>query len=478
MKALFYCQASESIGMGHVMRCLTFANFLASKGWCCSFLCSEETLKIVSSLKYSKFKIISDQKKIDTAYDIVFFDDYGVDKNFEKQFRKHSNKIVVFDDLANREHDCDILVDQTYGYDKSRYKNLVPENCEILAGAEYIILRPEFVFLRKLAIEKSRSSVPKISNVLVSIGGTDPQGVTLNVLRSIEDLPQYIQYNVILNNRVSNYKKVEDHYKILKKKGIKIELHSKVEDMAQMMLNSDLAVGASGTTTWERCCVGLPTLTIQTADNQKFILEKLNQEEIIIFLGASDKINNEVIKNSILDLIKNPSKLKSMQHKSFEICDGRGINRIFPHMLKDEGVSLRCMSIDDLQTLFRWQQKKVVRQYARNPQSPTIAEHKNWFTKALSDSGKYLYMIEYNQKQAGMLRLDRRADCELSYEVSILLDPKFHGQGIARKALKIIRKLEIGASLWAEIHPDNKASQSLFCHLGYQQITQTWFKNG
>ena len=178
----FRCEASSIIGAGHAMRCSVLADALSEKGWVCQFVTSQVTYDFILAL--SRFERVDPNTFYEDPVecDLLVVDDYSLDEFYENHFRSHAQKIMVIDDLANRPHDCDLLLDQTYGRNAEDYHLLVPETCDILAGSEYALLRPEFAKLRSKALEK-RKNTTEVKKILVSMGGSDPKNFTLEALK-------------------------------------------------------------------------------------------------------------------------------------------------------------------------------------------------------------------------------------------------------------------------------------------------------
>jgi UDP-2,4-diacetamido-2,4,6-trideoxy-beta-L-altropyranose hydrolase len=228
---------------------------------------------------------------------------------------------MVIDDLANREHDCDLLLDQNYSKNEDRYNGLVPGNCIQLIGPEYAILRPQF--------QKARGNLRKrnggVNRILVFMGGADPKNVTSKVLRAIQMLERS---DIAIDVVIGNLNPYHDEIKILTSKIPNTSCHHNVENMAELMASADLCIGAGGTTTWERCCAGLPTIAIILAENQKNVSESLDKKEALINLGWYHNVTENNIKEGIEGLIDNPQKMVSMCDKSRRLVDGKGVGRV------------------------------------------------------------------------------------------------------------------------------------------------------
>lgn len=316
-RVLFRCDASPEIGGGHVMRCLTLADVLRARGWNCGFVCNEDAPRVVPALSQSGYKIHADP----VPCDVLVVDHYGLDFAYERDARSLASLIVVFDDLANRPHDCDILMDQTYGRSAEDYRLYVRDGCRILCGAQYALLRPQFAEIREKSLRRRREAQGTIQRLLVMFGTTDPNNMTGRALQSLESLAKRFDIDVVLGPYAPALESVRE---VCAASRHQVSLHVGIYDVASLMLDADLAIGAGGTTNWERCCLGLPTLVVEIADNQKMIAEQLHMVEAVINMGWFEHLSEESIPHTILQLCENPEKLKKMGAMAAKICDGSG----------------------------------------------------------------------------------------------------------------------------------------------------------
>ncbi len=329
--SLFRVDGSVEVGSGHVVRCLTLANALSAEGWECMFSCPAETLKAVPALESSPYKIIP-YHSLGRKYDLLIVDHYGLDIEFESSCRSWAKKILVIDDLADRSHDCDILLDQTFGRNTSDYKALVPKHCRLLMGSNYALLRPQFSENREKALLRRKEKDEKIENLLVFMGGTDPYNITEKVLDALLNIETSLNIDVIMGANAPYLKQVKCHINNIKQSNIL--LHINVENMALLMLKADLSIGAGGTTSWERCCLGLPTLVIQVADNQKVITHLLEEKRAIIDLGLHSELSADKVNNVLLSFMRNPGQLIEISQNAANICDGLGTQRVIQEITR------------------------------------------------------------------------------------------------------------------------------------------------
>jgi UDP-2,4-diacetamido-2,4,6-trideoxy-beta-L-altropyranose hydrolase len=337
MDVVFRTDSSHNIGTGHVMRCLALADELRQKGTDINFVCREAPGNMISyignrgyevHLLPGEIDIEKDRRltknilsKNESKPDWLIIDHYDIGIQWESAMYGLVNKIMVIDDLANRKHVCDLLLDQNYSKNEDRYSGLVSGNCIKLLGPKYSILRPQF--------QKVRNNLRKrdggVNRILVFMGGADPKNVTSKALRAIRMLDRS---DIAVDVVIGNLNPFHEEIKNLISKIPNTICHHNVENMADLMLSADLCIGAGGTTTWERCCVGLPTMTIILAENQKSISENLDKKGALINLGWYHNVTENNIKEVIEGLFDNPRKMVSMSDKSRRLVDGEGVNRV------------------------------------------------------------------------------------------------------------------------------------------------------
>ena len=358
MRIAIRADAATHIGIGHVMRCLTLANALKSKGAEVSFVCrpfaghlgdritaegyelyllplSSLTIKPPSPKQTPPHATwLGENWETDLAqtqialngkqFDWLIIDHYSLDNRWENEMRKFASKIMVIDDLVDRKHDCNLLVDQTFGRHETEYKLRVPKGCIFLTGSDYALLRPEFNGLRDYSLKRREKS--KMKHLLVCMGGIDQSNSTDLILGALETcfLPPYCRITVVMGENSPWLDSVRQR---VAKLTWPTEIKVNVENMAQLMADSDLAIGAAGSSSWERCFLGLPTLLFVLAENQRDIGIALEKKQAVVLLN---KISD--IKKAIESLCYSDEKLKSMSQASKNITDGFGVKIILENM--------------------------------------------------------------------------------------------------------------------------------------------------
>jgi UDP-2,4-diacetamido-2,4,6-trideoxy-beta-L-altropyranose hydrolase len=271
------------------------------------------------------------QKSEHLPVEWIITDHYGIDHQWHKYIRPYTKRIMVIDDLANRQLDCDLLLDQTFGREEEAYRSKVPDHCQLLVGSDYTLLRPEFEKLRPKALDK-RADYNGIKRLLISMGATDPDNVTERVLQSLAQIAWETKplVDVILSKHAPHLIMIEE---LAKRHPLKITLHTEVTNMAEFILMADLAIGAAGATSWERCCLGLPTLATQNAGNQSEIIKQLAKSKALISLGECQDLKPLVIAEHIERLTSSKNQYQEMVQAGINVCDGEGVKRVVDKML-------------------------------------------------------------------------------------------------------------------------------------------------
>jgi len=361
-------------------------------------------------------------------------------------------------------------LDQSFGRKLSDYQNLLPKHCHQLLGNEYTLLRSVFAEYRNEAIRKHLNTI-KIENIFVSIGGTDPLNVTdlvINALRSLQKEIPALTANIVLASNATH--KIQIEKSCQEHDWINLLIDS--QNMAELMLEADLAIGASGSTTWERCCLGLPTLSIITASNQEFIAKTLEKHNVQVNLGLVESLSSYQINEKIKLLATDHTLYCKMVESSSDICDGLGAQRVVQNIINEvkNDISLTLATSDDCSIVFKWQSTPELRKFSRNTNEITWQDHQEWFANTLKSKTRTLFIIEYNGSPCGILRLDILNN--QTQEISILLSALHHGKNIASNAIKSIPLNYKKRDIVASVHPENLASHKLFKRAGFVQTAE------
>jgi UDP-2,4-diacetamido-2,4,6-trideoxy-beta-L-altropyranose hydrolase len=234
---------------------------------------------------------------------------------------------MVIDDLADRVHDCDLLLDQTYGRTEDDYRSLVPGHCTRLTGSKYALLRPEFAELREYSLQRRKNT--GLNRILITMGGIDKDNSTGKVLAVLKqcELSNNLCTTVVMGQNSPWLSSVKE---VAAEMPWATEVLVNVKDMARQMADSDLCIGAAGSTVWECCCLGLPTLLFVLADNQRLVARNLQDAGAVRLLGAVSDIDEKF--NSAMVDMKNREILTEMSHLASMITNGQGAEQVVQHM--------------------------------------------------------------------------------------------------------------------------------------------------
>lgn len=332
-KVVFRADARVDLGTGHVMRCVTLGRHLQADGWEVNFVTTEESLRLCPDLKYFPNIVLSPEMTLSgeiavlqqAAADVIVIDHYERDASLESPLREVS-KIFIIDDLANRTHDCHALLDQTPGRQPPDYAPWVPQTCIFYLGGDYALLRPEFAELRSLSLARRQNlEVPR--TILVTCGGTDPKGASLVVLEALNLTHHPFGVTLILPRVSPYFQAVQERIETWVHPST-VTLLERTSDMAELMVNADIAIGAGGTTSWERCCLGLPCLNLKVADNQAFINQVLGEKGAVIDLGEVENLDRRELARKIDGLAQESQHLHQMTLAASKQVDGLGCVRV------------------------------------------------------------------------------------------------------------------------------------------------------
>ena len=354
MNIVFRTDASITIGTGHVMRCLTLADAFKDGEARCHFICRDHQGNLAGLIKekgysctllplptgfsksrnsqelaHAEWLGASQEDDAESCKSIirdlqpswVIVDHYGINETWEGPIAELGPRIFVIDDLADRDHNCDVLLDQTLGRTVKDYESLVPPRAEVLCGAKYALLRPEFAEWRQFSLKSRKNG--ELKRIFVNLGGVDKDNLTSSVLAGLEatQLASSVSVIVVLGAQCPNIQSVKE---TAASSRFSTEVIVAARNMAELMASADLAVGAAGATSWERCCLGLPTLMLVVANNQQSIAANLAG------IGAVKLLSRTGLRCEIEDFFKTigPSDIRKMSKNARSVADGLGSVRV------------------------------------------------------------------------------------------------------------------------------------------------------
>jgi len=493
MRFAFRVDASLQIGTGHVMRCLTLAEALRNAGAEVSFISRELPGNMIDRLQKKRFPVTPlpapngpipegppvhapwaevdwerDAEQTCAAFkastpDWLVVDHYAWDQRWEKAVRRAGMQILVVDDLADRTHYCELLLDQNLGRAAVDYQSMVPEGCKILIGPRYALLRQEFAEKRSESLVRRKTG--ELGHILISMGGIDKENLTGRILEALQQAqaPADCRITVVLGENAPWFEEINDY---AEKSAVLTTVLRDVDNMAALMSEADLAFGGAGVSTWERCAVGLPTILFSMAANQASNAQAMTSARAALHVNACGAGPREGLLTNF-NRVQKPGSLQELSEQSAQLCDGEGIARVLTELIPGE-VSFRDAALKDSRRIWEWRQYPSRERFNKNDSESDFYEHHDWFANALSDSDRKFRIVQLGRLPCGYLRLDRLP--ERCGAISICLSADARGKKLSRTVLheadRVAREMGLN-KIDAEIHSENQASIRAFESAGY-----------
>ena len=501
----FRVDSSSVIGSGHVIRCLSLADYCLSHGFDVYFIISDLPGNLYSliSQNYITFKLptsndflsfftfdyssyvqlppqlqcLDARQTYESIQHLLFstnayliLDHYSLAKPWESAFLSFGSscplKIIVIDDLSNRDHFCHILLDSNSILPfktSSIYTSLVPKDCKLLIGSRYSLLSSSY---KELSASKKVPSLKR--RVLVYFGGTDPFDITYKTL-IILVLSKFsaFTFDVVIGIQSHSYSKICS----LVSDCPNISIHSFVPSLSSLIYSSDFAIGSVGTTSWERICLQLPTLAISLSDNQFALADQLSSFQLIDYIGYAPNISDTQLSSRIDDFLfkSEPNPIP------YGVVDGFGCTRLISSFCGPSSpITLRSANLLDEFLLFSWANEPTTRNNSLSTKPITLKEHSTWFENVLHDPFRLLLICEDSSScPIGQIRFDV-SSCGTSAYFSFSLDPSVRGFKLSRRILDLslnyIRKtFKSLLFVRAQVKITNIASSQCFSRFGFSR---------
>lgn len=500
MRIAFRVDASNRIGTGHFIRCITLAKALKNSGAQIRFVSRKlpdylKDMLLSQGYEFMRLQsIASDSVPLDLAHahwlgtsqdidaqctvkalsdqtwDWLIVDHYSLDVRWEHTLRQVAKNIFVIDDIADRQHDCDVLLDQNfYGKMDTRYIGKVPVHCRLLLGPHYALLRDEFRQLR----EQAELRTGPINRVLVSFGGVDADNYTGSAIEALSNLGlEELHVDVVVGMLNPHRKQIE-----LACASHQFNFHFQTNRMAELMVAADLAIGGGGSTIWESCCLGLPTLAICTADNQVMQVAGAASEGFLYAPELKGDMVQAIIRH-LRALLENNHLRRAMSCDAMQAADGRGVLRVL-RVLGCSAIKIRVVCRDDMERLFEWRNHPSIRATSRNHEIINWEDHQKWFVATLASPNSSLLIGVRGGVPVGVVRFDIQDNLA---EVSLYVVPYIKESGLGCDLL-------LSAERWffdnqpgivkirAQVLARNERSHRLFLGAGYQ-VDSTCYSKG
>lgn len=533
MQFLIRADASLQIGSGHIMRCLTLAHKLRQHHHRVAFITRAHQGHLADTIRQQGFDCIllplpdhattsaQPQRQPEPACnelppsppapaiphaawlatsqaqditdcaphiralapDWIICDHYALAAAWQTAARAlcHS-KIMVIDDLHDRAHDADLLLDQNHAHTAADYAPLVPPSCRILTGTRYALLRDEFAQHRTISLHQRatpparqpETALPHSQNILINLGGVDKDNHTLAVLQalsayvsgSLKALP--IRATIIMGATAPHLASVQRYAATAPYPG---QVIANAHNMAELMTQATWAIGAAGSTSWERCALGVPTLLLTIADNQRSIAAQLQRAGAALALEAS-QIHSPAFQATLAHLMQ-PENQHRLSQAAAQLCDAHGAERVAQHIAQlttAPQAQLRPATAADCHLIHTWRNHPSIRRMMFNPDPIPMPQHQTWFAAQLTNPNFKMYIYTLNGTPQGYGSLKRIAPNE--YEWGFYLAPSCpRGNGSILCNLLLQRAFgELGAStVHGQALRHNTASIALHRKLNFRQ---------
>jgi UDP-2,4-diacetamido-2,4,6-trideoxy-beta-L-altropyranose hydrolase len=481
MNAAFRVDASPRIGTGHFVRCLALADELQRRGTRTLIISRDlpgHLQETLSARRHGFVQMVrspaNDSEETLEAlsgsrWDWLVVDHYGLDADWEGKVRRGVAKVAVIDDTADRRHDCDLLVDQNLqGEGSARYEGKIPPSCVPLLGPRFALLREEFRLQRARA--RVRDAAPE--RILIFFGGMDSGDHTGRAVEAMASLGLHgVHVDVVVGRR---HPRVDELSVECSRAGF--SYHVQTERMAELMAATDLALGAGGIAVWERCCLGVPQLVIQTAENQREQLAAAAAAGLAYVPQCTDEVG-ACLRRHTAALLENRPLMQLMSREGMRAVDGRGASRVAAAM-GSSGVEVRVATAADSRKLHEWRNNPAVRAASRSSAPIDWDTHHRWLESVLSAPDRALLIGERQGTPVGVVRFDLRGS---EAQISIYLVPGEHPPGEGRCLLESAEQWLAAhrprvTGVGAEVLAGNTRSERLFLGSGYRVDSTRYVK--
>lgn len=508
MKVAIRVDASSLIGSGHLVRCLTLADEFRrvgadvrvvsrqcdvpladpayARGFSLIELPTVEHRSDVGDGDYAEWLgVLQEQDAEQTIrslgpeeVDVLVVDHYGLDATWESRLSDSCGSILAIDDLANREHAADVVVDQNLRPDgAAAYGTLVPKGCRVLSGPSYALIRDEYVRARHPWHSGGRPC-----RALVTIGGVDDPELIRVILEGLIDLSDQLEavdLVVAAPNAIGAGLGVTAGV-------LPLRLHGPQPHLADLMAGADISVGAGGGTTWERLCVGLPSIVTSRAENQRRGTRELGALGAVIDLGGSASLAPVDVRDAVDALLSSNQERRRMHELGHALVDGYGRKRVVESIMPTaaSALTLREADPDDRGLFWMWANDRSVREQSLISEYISWETHVAWFERANGDPDVRLLVLEAGDLPVGQLRFDiDAARATVNYSLDACVRGRGWGRRLIEMGMQWLRTEVAGRSLelLAVVRVGNSASCRVFDHLGFvreclEQDGQTVFR--
>lgn len=479
--------ASRSIGTGHVRRMLALADALTRAGASVRFVIRDLGLDLGDMLDGYRVAmlpapdaavggapVMSDiahgawagvDEATDAAQtaaalegtpDWVVIDSYAFGARWHRAVRAVTGaRILAVDDLADRALAADLIVDHNHAIDPAdKYRAVAPDT-PALIGARYALLGAAYADAPRHVLSDT------VDSIGIFMGGVDAVGATAVVLDALAGFTGFAGRIEVATTSAN------PHLADLRARAARdgrVTVLVDQPDLAGFFARHDLQIGAGGGASWERCCIGAPTLLLAVADNQRATVPVLAQ----IGAVATCAFDVSAIRATVADLIADPARRRAMAEQARTLVDGLGVTRVALRLLRDM-LSVRDATPDDAALMFAWRNHPATRGVSRDPAPIAWDDHVAWVERVVADADRTLLIAVVGTIPVGVVRFDPRdaVSCPPSCEVSLYLDPALHGLGLGQRMVLAGEARLAPLDIHAEVMDGNSGSHGMFARAGY-----------
>jgi UDP-2,4-diacetamido-2,4,6-trideoxy-beta-L-altropyranose hydrolase len=484
-RVLLRADAAGDIGVGHVKRCLSLGQALIDCGAEVSLLTHLHDVDTAAIARQAGIECIAlplgrgddwmadalatSARAASHRSDWVVVDHYKLDARWHRQVARTGARIAAIDDLADRPLEAAVLIDQNEAEHRSKYVDVLPSLTPLLGGPRFAMLSRAYADAPRW---RDRGAVRSIG---IFMGGTDAAGmseVALQACREAAGFDGEIQIATTSGNaRLALLKRLCE---LDRRTSLLID----ASDLTEFFAEHDIQVGAGGGATWERCCLGVPTLLLRCAPNQDVVIPALVQRGVVRGVAAGLDRNTAAVGAAVQKLIDDAALRRELSRRALETVDGLGARRI-ALFIAAETLQVRPARQADGELLHRWRNHLSTRMMSVDSREIEMEEHLRWFARALQVESRQLLIAQVGNIAVGSIRFDRLADG--AQEVSLYLDPALHGLRLgtwllARGERYISDSVGTQVTFVATVLPENLGSRRLFAASGYHNIGDRWLK--
>ena len=497
MNVAIRVDASRAIGTGHVKRMLSLATALRRGGSTVRFVTRETDIAAAAMIRdaghdcgilprvdgagdagipHASWAGVTSAADADDTVaslgdwraDWIVIDHYGFDARWHRRARSASGaRIAVIDDLADREIDADLVVDHNHARDHRAKYAACGTAQRLLGGPRFALLGPEFASAPRCVVE---DIVPSIG---IFMGGVDAAGVSADILAAVRSAGFSGPVELISTSANPGLDDLRARVAVDPAATLSIDL----PDLSAFFARHGLQVGAGGGATWERCCIGAPTLLLAVADNQLAVVPALAADKVVAAIDPQAHTDIPAIADALSHLIDDAPRRRDMADRSRALVDGRGAERVAMAMLAPS-LAVRPATRADSRTMYLWRNHPETRAVSHDAGEIAFVDHDAWLARALDDPARSLLIAQVGDVPVGVIRFDRTSDDRMV--VSLYLDPALHGLGLGRAMLIAGERASAdGLDIVAEVVEGNIGSTRLFESAGYSAMAPgTFVKSG